>query len=61
MAHLAEPLMTHGGTPFTMSYYGSQRVVENYNVIGVAKAALRPLPANPRECRQFSHTWKSHR
>src|SRR6266446_2325134 len=21
----------------------------------------RPLPANPRECRRFSHTWKSHR
>jgi enoyl-[acyl-carrier protein] reductase I len=40
MAHLAEPLMTHGGTIFTMTYYGSQRVVENYNVMGVAKAAL---------------------
>ena len=40
MAHLAEPLMTKGGTLFTMSYYGSQMVVENYNVMGVAKAAL---------------------
>jgi enoyl-[acyl-carrier protein] reductase I len=40
MAHLAEPLMTKGGTLFTMTYYGSQRVVENYNVMGVAKAAL---------------------
>jgi enoyl-[acyl-carrier protein] reductase I len=40
MAHLAEPLMTEGGTLFTMSYHGSQRVVENYNVVGVAKAAL---------------------
>jgi enoyl-[acyl-carrier protein] reductase I len=40
MAHLAEPLMTAGGTLFTMSYYGSQMVVENYNILGVAKAAL---------------------
>jgi enoyl-[acyl-carrier protein] reductase I len=40
MAHLAEPLMTKGGTLFTMTYYGSQRVVEHYNVMGVAKAAL---------------------
>jgi enoyl-[acyl-carrier protein] reductase I len=40
MAHLAEPLMTNGGTLFTMSYYGSQMVVENYNIMGVAKAAL---------------------
>jgi enoyl-[acyl-carrier protein] reductase I len=40
MAHLAEPLMTRGGTLFTMTYYGSQMVVENYNVMGVAKAAL---------------------
>jgi enoyl-[acyl-carrier protein] reductase I len=40
MAHLAEPLMTHGGSIFTMSYYGSQLVVENYNIMGVAKAAL---------------------
>jgi enoyl-[acyl-carrier protein] reductase I len=40
MAHLAEPLMTRGGTLFTMTYYGSQMVVENYNIMGVAKAAL---------------------
>jgi enoyl-[acyl-carrier protein] reductase I len=40
MAHLAEPLMHHGGSLFTMTYYGSQMVVENYNVMGVAKAAL---------------------
>src|SRR5438067_8891301 len=40
MAHLAEPLMKNGGTLFTMTYYGSQMVVENYNVMGVAKAAL---------------------
>jgi enoyl-[acyl-carrier protein] reductase I len=40
MARLAEPLMKDGGTLFTMSYYGSQMVVENYNIMGVAKAAL---------------------
>ncbi len=40
MAHLAEPLMKKGGTIFTMTYYGSQMVVENYNIMGVAKAAL---------------------
>jgi enoyl-[acyl-carrier protein] reductase I len=40
MAHLAEPLMRNGGTLFTMSYYGGQKVVENYNIMGVAKAAL---------------------
>jgi enoyl-[acyl-carrier protein] reductase I len=40
MAKLAEPLMTKGGTIFTMTYYGSQMVVKNYNIMGVAKAAL---------------------
>ncbi len=40
MAHLAEPLMLEGGTLFTMTYYGSQMVIENYNIMGVAKAAL---------------------
>jgi enoyl-[acyl-carrier protein] reductase I len=40
MAHLAEPLMKRGGSLFTMTYYGSQMVVKNYNVMGVAKAAL---------------------
>ena len=40
MAHLSEPLMQDGGTLFTMTYYGAQMVVENYNIMGVAKAAL---------------------
>lgn len=40
MAHLAEPLMTDGGTIFTMTYYGAEKVVENYGIMGVAKAAL---------------------
>ena len=41
MAKLAEPLMKDGGTLFTMTYYGSQMVVENYNIMGPVKAALR--------------------
>jgi enoyl-[acyl-carrier protein] reductase I len=40
MAKLAEPLMKDGGTLFTMTYYGSQMVVENYNIVGPVKAAL---------------------
>jgi enoyl-[acyl-carrier protein] reductase I len=40
MAHLAEPLMDRGGALFCMSYYGSQMVVEHYNVMGPVKAAL---------------------
>ena len=40
MAHLAEPMMPNGGTLFTMTYYGSQLVVENYNIMGPVKAAL---------------------
>jgi hypothetical protein len=40
MARLAEPLMRKGGTLFTMTYYGSQMVVKNCNIMGVAKAAL---------------------
>jgi enoyl-[acyl-carrier protein] reductase I len=34
------PLMTEGGAIMTMTYLGSTRVVTNYNVMGVAKAAL---------------------
>jgi enoyl-[acyl-carrier protein] reductase I len=40
MAKLAEPLMKGGGTLSTMTYYGSQMVVENYNIMGPIKAAL---------------------
>ena len=40
MAKLAEPLMNDGGTLSTMTYYGSQMVVENYNIMGPVKAAL---------------------
>jgi len=40
MAQLAEPLMSNGGALFAMSYYGADKVIENYNVMGPAKAAL---------------------
>jgi enoyl-[acyl-carrier protein] reductase I len=40
MARLAEPLMKDGGALFTMSYYGAEKVVENYNLMGPVKAAL---------------------
>ena len=40
MAKLAEPLMPQGGALFCMSYYGSQMVVEHYNMMGPVKAAL---------------------
>jgi len=43
MAKLAAPLMTNGGTMFAMSYFGANRVVPNYNVMGPVKAALEAV------------------
>lgn len=40
LARLAEPLMTDGGSMVTLTYYGAERVMPHYNVMGVAKAAL---------------------
>ena len=40
MARLSEPLMSDGGTLLAMSYYGAEKVVEHYNVMGPVKAAL---------------------
>ncbi|MCV2350455.1 enoyl-ACP reductase FabI [Paucibacter sp. Y2R2-4] len=40
MARLAVPLMANGGSMFAMSYYGANKVVPNYNVMGPVKAAL---------------------
>jgi enoyl-[acyl-carrier protein] reductase I len=40
LAMAAAPLMKDGGSIVTMSYYGAEKVVPNYNVMGVAKAAL---------------------
>ena len=40
VARALSPLMTNGGSITTLTYLGSTRVVQNYNVMGVAKAAL---------------------
>jgi enoyl-[acyl-carrier protein] reductase I len=40
MARLAEPLMKGGGSLVTMSYYGAQKVIANYGIMGPVKAAL---------------------
>jgi enoyl-[acyl-carrier protein] reductase I len=50
LSRAALPLMANGGSIVTMTYYGSEKVVPNYNVMGVAKASLeasvRYLAAN---------------
>jgi enoyl-[acyl-carrier protein] reductase I len=43
MAHLAEPLMSQGGSIVTLTYYGSQKVAKNYGIMGSCKAALEAL------------------
>ncbi|BAY50812.1 enoyl-[acyl-carrier-protein] reductase [Thermostichus vulcanus NIES-2134] len=40
LSRAAKPLMTHGGSIITLTYLGGVRVVPNYNVMGIAKAAL---------------------
>jgi enoyl-[acyl-carrier protein] reductase I len=40
MAHLAEPLMSEGGALMCVTFYGSDRVVAHYNLMGPVKAAL---------------------
>jgi len=40
MARLAEPLMSKGGCLLTVTFYGSEKVVEEYNLMGPVKAAL---------------------
>ncbi|MEA1651477.1 enoyl-[acyl-carrier-protein] reductase [NADH] [Nitrospirillum amazonense] len=40
IAQRAVPMMTNGGSLLTLSYYGAERVMPHYNVMGVAKAAL---------------------
>jgi len=40
LAKRAEKLMRHGGSLLTLSYYGAEKVMPHYNVMGVAKAAL---------------------
>lgn len=43
MIHLAEPLMTRGGACMTMSFYGAEKAVANYNVMGPVKSALESV------------------
>lgn len=40
VSRAATPLMTEGGSIITLTYYGAEKVVPHYNVMGVAKAAL---------------------
>jgi enoyl-[acyl-carrier protein] reductase I len=40
LARAAAPLMIEGGSIVSMTYYGAEKVVQNYNVMGIAKAAL---------------------
>jgi enoyl-[acyl-carrier protein] reductase I len=40
VARAAKPLMSEGGSIVTMTYLGGERVIQNYNVMGVAKASL---------------------
>jgi enoyl-[acyl-carrier protein] reductase I len=40
LARAAAPLMTDGGSILTLTYYGADKVFPNYNIMGVAKAAL---------------------
>jgi enoyl-[acyl-carrier protein] reductase I len=60
MARLAEPMMRPGGALLTMSYYGADKVVANYNMMGPVKAALeasvRYLAAElgPRQLRVYA-------
>ncbi len=43
VAKLAEPLMTKGGCLQTVTFYGSEKVVEHYNLMGPVKAALEAV------------------
>jgi enoyl-[acyl-carrier protein] reductase I len=40
LSKFSEPLMKKGGSILTISYYGGEKVIKNYNIMGVAKAAL---------------------
>ena len=40
LAKCFEPIMNHGGSILTLSFYGSNKVIPNYNLMGIAKAAL---------------------
>jgi enoyl-[acyl-carrier protein] reductase I len=63
MAHLAEPLMPEGGTLFTMTYYGSQMVVENYNIMESPRrrSRARCATSQPSSARRASACTPSRR
>ena len=42
----AEPLMAQGGSVLTVSYYGAEKVVDHYNIMGPVKAALEAVTRN---------------
>ena len=48
LAREAAPLMTNGGSIVAMTYYGAEKVVPHYNVMGVAKASARSFHAISR-------------
>lgn len=50
VAREAEALFSDGGSIITMTYYGAEKVVPNYNVMGVAKAALEASARYLAEC-----------
>ena len=60
MARVAEPLMTSGGVMFTLTYYGAEKVIEHYDVMGARQGCLGKRLAlsrlriwaerNPRTC-----------
>ena len=60
MARLARPLMTEGGSLLTVSFFGAERVVEHYNLMGPVKATLeasvRYLAADLADRRIHVHT-----
>lgn len=55
VARAAVPLMSDGGSIVTLTYFGSEKVVPNYNVMGVAKAALEA------SVRYLSHDLGKHK
>ena len=40
LARKFEPIMNNGGSILTLTFYGSNKVIPNYNLMGIAKAAL---------------------
>ena len=52
MARLAEPLMSQGGALLTMSYYGADKVVNHYNVMGPVSGAASDDALSRRRARR---------